>query len=253
MNARVLSFCLLALFSVPTLSNADTCIPYDKHLPVEIQRALQATVTINKVRVIPKTQRAQIPFTIRETGSGFILNEKGYVVGSAHVAIDGAGAIADSEGNVVVAFGKNEFPSTYTITLSDCRTYHAEVVKVGDESNGEPDAALWRIIGPATSLTAATLRTKPLDIGESLFGLGSPLGKHNTVLSGSILGYQETAGGVMVITSDIHIDNGSSGGPLVDNTGAVVGIAQSFVLSHREKIFQESMFIPIGTIMRFLQ
>ena len=57
-------------------------------------------------------------------------------------------------------------------------------------------------------------------VGEKVFAIGSPYGLENTFSSGEISQWRSD----YVIQTDVRIDHGSSGGPLINEYGQVVGI-----------------------------
>lgn len=148
----------------------------------------------------------------RSSGSGVILDAAGYVMTNYHV-VQGARRV-----QVVLA----SRPQGASIVRPRGRTLEATVVGVDEET----DLALLKVTG-------ATLSPLPLGDSDALrpgqlvFAFGSPLGLDNTVTMGvvSAVGRQLEADDPMVyIQTDAPINPGSSGGPLVDATGRVVGI-----------------------------
>ncbi|MEZ5421192.1 MAG: trypsin-like peptidase domain-containing protein [Vicinamibacterales bacterium] len=148
----------------------------------------------------------------RSSGSGVILDAAGYVMTNYHV-VQGARRV-----QVVLASRRDGA----SIVRPRGRTLDAEVVGVDEET----DLALLKVSGTALS---------PLPLGDSdalrpgqlVFAFGSPLGLDNTVTMGvvSAVGRQLEPDDPMVyIQTDAPINPGSSGGPLVDASGRVVGI-----------------------------
>ncbi len=89
-------------------------------------------------------------------------------------------------------------------------------------------------------------------IGSDAYAIGSPLDEklHSTITRGIISGFREENKKIL-IQSDVNIRPGNSGGPLVDKTGAVVGIAVSglVVNSVAQGI---NFFIPIDDALKSL-
>lgn len=148
----------------------------------------------------------------RASGSGVILDRAGYVMTNYHV-VQGARRV-----QVVLA----SRPGGASIVKPRGRTLEATVVGVDEET----DLALLKVEGVTLS---------PLPLGDSdglkpgqlVFAFGSPLGLDNTVTMGvvSAVGRQLEPDDPMVyIQTDAPINPGSSGGPLVDAHGRVVGI-----------------------------
>jgi serine protease Do len=145
------------------------------------------------------------------SGSGFIISDDGYVVTNHHV-------IEDAE--------------TITITLNDQREYAAEVVG----SDAGSDLALLKIA--ASRLPVVELGdSSRLKVGEWVLAIGSPFGLQYSVAAGivSYMGRSLPTDGrnyVSYIQTDVAINPGHSGGPLLNLDGEVIGInAQIFTNS----------------------
>jgi serine protease Do len=148
----------------------------------------------------------------RSSGSGVILDAAGYVMTNYHV-VQGARRVQ------VVLAGSQEGQS---IVRPRGKTLEATVAGIDEET----DLALLKV--PAAGLTALPLGDSDrLRAGQLVFAFGSPLGLDNTVTMGvvSAVGRQLEADDPMVyIQTDAPINPGSSGGPLIDAVGQVVGI-----------------------------
>jgi serine protease Do len=143
------------------------------------------------------------------TGTGFIYKqvEGGYLLATNHHVIDGASKI-----NLVFPDGKIE--------------EDIEIVGSDDKS----DLALLKL---STTLYHDTLDvgvSDELQIGQSVFAIGSPLGEDyiNTVTKGIVSGLDRMVNSeelvVSVIQTDTAINPGNSGGPLLTLDGKVIGI-----------------------------
>jgi putative serine protease PepD len=145
------------------------------------------------------------------TGSGFVIASDGYILTNNHVI---AGAVS-SGGKIVVR-------------LQDGRSYDAEVI--GREASY--DLAVLRISNK--QLTALQFGdSDKVAVGDSVLAIGSPLGLSGTVTLGIISAKDRavTAGEsqgnnsfINALQTDAAINPGNSGGPLVDVTGAVIGV-----------------------------
>lgn len=139
----------------------------------------------------------------RASGSGFLVSEDGYVVTNHHVVAD-----ADE----------------ITITLADHREYVASLVG----SDLGSDLAVLKI--EASGLKPARLGSShDLKVGEWVLAIGSPFGLQYSVAAGiiSFMGRSIPTGGsnyVSYIQTDVAINPGHSGGPLLNMAGEVVGI-----------------------------
>jgi S1-C subfamily serine protease len=85
--------------------------------------------------------------------------------------------------------------------------------------------------------------------GARVYAIGSPLGKEfqGTVSSG-IISATRVMEGMRYIQSDVATTHGSSGGALLDENGAMIGITVSGV----DRAQGLNFFIPIGDVMDFL-
>ena len=162
-------------------------------------------------------------------GSGFIINEQGYILTNAHV-IHNATDI-----RVVLSEGRREYPAK--IVGKDRIT----------------DTALIRI-EPDHLLTILPLgNSDRLRIGEMVLAIGNPLGLRHSVTSGIVSATERIAPGlneklVDFIQTDSAINPGSSGGPLVNLYGEVVGI-NTAMISKAQSI---GFAIPINTVKKVM-
>ena len=137
----------------------------------------------------------------RGLGSGFIVSPDGYIVTNAHV-VDGATEVI--------------------VKLTDRREFTAKVIG----SDKRTDIALIKI--DAKNLPALDLSAKPgVERGEWVIAIGSPFGFENSVSAGVVSGvHRALPDGQMVpfIQTDVAVNPGNSGGPLLNSAGQVVGV-----------------------------
>lgn len=96
------------------------------------------------------------------------------------------------------------------------------------------------------------LRRGPVTPGDRVYVIGSPNGKNfeGTVSSG-IISADRTIDGLRYIQSDAAMSPGSSGGPLLDEKGEVIGLSE-MLYYNGGKTASLNMFTPIGDAMDFL-
>ncbi len=143
----------------------------------------------------------------RGLGSGFILSPDGYVMTNAHVVRGG---------------------DDITVTTSDRREFKDKVIGADTRT----DVALLKI--EATGLPAVRLGDpNKLRVGEWVVAIGSPFGLENTVTAGIVSAKSRDTGDFLpFIQTDVAVNPGNSGGPLINMRGEVVGInSQIFTTS----------------------
>ena len=135
-------------------------------------------------------------------GSGVIISADGYIVTNNHV-VDGADEL--------------------TVSLNEgSKEYSARVIGADKTT----DLALIKI--DAKNLPAITIaNSDDVKVGEWVLAVGNPLGLNNTVTAGIISAKARTLGANGVesfIQTDAAINQGNSGGALVNTRGELVGI-----------------------------
>jgi S1-C subfamily serine protease len=156
-------------------------------------------------------------------GSGVVFTPDGYVLTNAHVV---AGA------------------HQLELGFTDGSTCAAQLVGVDHAT----DLAVVRATGRTLS-HASFGRSAALRVGQVVVAIGNPLGFSSTVSAGvvSALGRTMRArdGQAMegIIQSDVALNPGNSGGPLVDSRGRVIGINTAIILGAQGISFS----VPIDT------
>jgi serine protease Do len=158
------------------------------------------------------------------SGSGFILSADGVVMTNAHV-VDGADEV--------------------TVKLTDKRQFKAKVLGKDERS----DIAVLKI--DAQNLPfVRTGDVGKLRVGEWVIAIGAPFGLENTVTAGIVSAKQRDTGQfVRFIQTDVAVNPGNSGGPLINMRGEVVGV-NSQILSGSGGYMGVSLSIPIDEAMK---
>jgi serine protease Do len=147
--------------------------------------------------------------TMHAQGSGFLVSADGLILTNAHV-VDGAKEV--------------------TVKLSDHREFKAKVLGADRSS----DIAVLKI--DAHDLPTVRLgNSDQLRVGDYVLAIGEPFGLEETATAGIVSAKGRSLPGdgyVPFIQTDAAVNPGNSGGPLFDETGAVVGInAQIYTTS----------------------
>ena len=135
----------------------------------------------------------------RGVGSGFILSADGYVMTNAHVV---------------------ENATTIYVTLTDKREFKGKLIGADKRT----DVALVKI--EATGLPRIAIGdSKAIRVGQWVLAIGSPFGLDNTVTAGIVSAKSRDTGELLpFIQTDVAVNPGNSGGPLINMRGEVVGI-----------------------------
>ncbi len=148
-----------------------------------------------------KQQQQERDVPVRAQGSGFIVDANGIIITNAHVVKDA---------------------KEVTVKLTDRREYRAKVLG----ADAKTDIAVLKI--DAKNLpTLALGNTKELKVGEWVLAIGSPFGFENTVTAGVVSAKGRSLPDdsyVPFIQTDVAVNPGNSGGPLLNTRGEVVGI-----------------------------
>jgi len=165
----------------------------------------------------------------RELGTGLIVADDGTILTADHV-IAGAKSVAVTFADGTVAGA--------TIASADKKMDIAVLLP----------ARLPQVVVPATLGGGA-------DIGAAVVAIGNPLGLTDSVSSGVISGLNRTADTDTgkrsgLIQFDAAVNPGSSGGPLLDNRGMVIGIVVAIADPDGKDAFAGIGFaVPIGTAL----
>jgi S1-C subfamily serine protease len=142
----------------------------------------------------------------RAEGSGIVLDTSGYILTNEHV-------IAQQQ-SVRVSFSNND-------------NVKARVVG----SDASTDLAVLKVDLPASALHPLPLGdSSAVEVGDSVVAIGNPFGLDRTLTAGVVSALHREIAGTNdftienAIQTDAAINHGNSGGPLLDRTGAVIGI-----------------------------
>ncbi len=163
----------------------------------------------------------------RGVGSGFFISDDGFILTNHHVVSDA---------------------SDIFVTTTDGRELKAKVIG----SDERTDVALIKV--EATGMTPLPIgNPKLLKKGQWVLAIGSPFGLESTVTSGivSALG-RDTGDYLPFIQTDVAVNPGNSGGPLLNLKGEVVGI-NSQIVSRSGGFMGISLAIPIDEAMSVVE
>lgn len=182
--------------------------------------------TNEEEEVDEKNPLAQRPY--RSVGSGFILREDGYILTNFHVI--------EKSSKIKVRL------------LDDRREYEGEVVGIDDKT----DLALVKI-EPEKKLQPLLIGdSDKLEVGEWVLAIGNQFQLGQTVTAGIVSAKSRRVPGAasgpydQFIQTDASINPGSSGGPLLNGKGQVVGINTAIFSPGRSRLGGTGFNIGIG-------
>ncbi len=233
-SAVLASWLTISLLSPPAsvvvAQDANTGRSGEEASPAEIANPLVARVfsregltpdeTVN-VAVYDAVNRSVVNITSKAAkGERFLLME-------LEVEGAGSGAVIDRQGHIVTNNHVVRDSKAIGVTLYNGESYEATVVGA-DPLN---DLAVIKIEAPAEELFPLTLGdSRSLRVGMRVFAIGNPFGLERTLTTGIIssldrtLKIREGWSIRSIIQTDAAINPGSSGGPLLDAHGRLIGI-----------------------------
>lgn len=133
-------------------------------------------------------------------GTGCIIDKSGIILTSAHV----------------IDVGKN-----VVVTMFNGQDYNAKVIKRLGENK---DIALLKIDVPTELKTVKLGNSEKIKVGQKVLAIGNPFGFNGTLTQGIISRIDYTKNRIQ---TDAAINPGSSGGPLLNKDGEIIGINQA--------------------------
>jgi S1-C subfamily serine protease len=185
--------------------------PYETYSPI-IQNP---PVMPDANSVIPKTIPKRNDYLVISSGTGFVLNQNGFIITNYHV-IENA--------KIIMIKGINE----------DFNNSNEALIYLFDRNN---DIAILKLKDDNISIKNIPYDFKASisDVGESIFILGYPLrssmGDEVKITDGIISSNSGYAGDISLYQITAPVQPGNSGGPLFDSNGSVIGIISA---KHKE-------------------
>jgi len=197
------------LTSVPgqsILPDADDIELLDAYSRAVIGVVDRLTPSVVSIRVSAGNARGG---TGQGAGSGFVIAPDGFVVTNHHVI---------------------EHASSVTVVFTDGRELGARVVG----SDPATDLALLRV-AEGGLVPVEIARSENLRVGQLVIAIGNPLGFQSSVSTGVVSALGRNLRGQSgrlienIIQTDVALNPGNSGGPLVDSRGRVVGVNTAMI------------------------
>lgn len=210
------------------------------HFETVAAKVAPAVVAVEAVKPAPATTDGKKRGSLEESGSGIIVrvpDQQFFVVLTNNHVVSGAKV------------------DQITVQLSDGRVFRPGKVW----ADAETDIALLRLDGAVNLPTATLGDSDRIRVGHWVLAIGSPFGLNQTVTHGIISARergQVSLGNTIRIKNflqtDAAINPGSSGGPLVDMRGEVIGI-NTAIASNNGINSGVAFSIPINLVKRVMQ
>ena len=203
---------------------------------------------LQNISVYEKYNEAVVNITTQTMGYNWFYEP--VITGSG----SGSGSIIDKRGYVVTNYHVIENASTINISLADGSTYEGKIV--GKDKN--TDIAVLKFDPPSgTELKTISFGdSENLKVGQKVIAIGNPFALERTMTTGIISGLgrpiQESGTNVIIrnmIQTDAAINPGNSGGPLLDNQGKMIGI-NTVIYSSSGNSAGVGFAIPVSTARR---
>jgi len=241
-----LCFSLLTVLLIPALAGAQQPVSNsaqdyavfstnDEKNNIEVFReASPSVVYITNSRLVRRSFFSLNPEEIPAgSGSGFIWDERGYIVTNFHVI---------------------QNASRITVTLQDGTTWDARVV--GAEP--DKDLAVLKIDAPGEQLQPLQLGDSSLlEVGRKVVAIGNPFGLDTTMTVGVVSALGREINSVTrrrirdVIQTDAAINPGNSGGPLLNSLGQLIGV-NTAIYSPSGASSGIGFAIPVNTVRQIV-
>ena len=184
--------------------------------------------TLDKVVNLWTMNVKEVP---RGTGSGFVWDDQGHIVTNYHVVAGAKGA---------------------QVRLSDQRGFAAELVGASPDH----DLAVLRIKVPGARPAPLPLGSSgDLQVGQKVLAIGNPFGFDHTLTTGVISALNRSIDGDdghpihRLIQIDAALNPGTSGGPLLDSAGRLIGV-NTAIYSPSGASAGIGFSVPVDTVNR---
>ena len=158
-------------------------------------------IFLNTTEMVKETIRSVVTIeTDGKFGSGVFISDNGYLLTNYHVI---------------------EGKKTIYVKVDNNRKIIAELIKF----NKDYDLAILQVKITNSKGLSLVVESTNSNLGEDVFAIGTPLDRklQQSVSKGIISGFREF-NGVNFIQTDVNINSGNSGGPLLNVNGEIIGI-----------------------------
>lgn len=164
------------------------------------------------------TQEEQMNITVYDKASPSIVDIDAELPDGVS---SGTGCIVDSSGIILTSSHVIENSDDIKVTIPEGKSYKATLTALIGENN---DLALLKIKPEKQLVPIKFADSTKVRVGQKVYALGNPFGFEKTLTTGIISRIDKE---MNKIQTDAVINPGSSGGPLLNTNGEVIGINQS--------------------------
>lgn len=161
----------------------------------------------------------------------------------------GSGVIVSTEGHVLTNHHVIAGMEEIRVQMTDGRVEPAELIG----SDQATDIAVLKIKGPVQALSFAD--SDKIRVGQPVLAVGNPFGLQETVTQGiiSAKGRAMRDSGVEFLQTDAAVNQGNSGGPLLNYRGEIIGINSAIYSANTGTWLGISFAIPSNVAQRSMQ
>lgn len=257
---------------VPTPINTVVPVGAELDVPTEVQTPVAIPATfdgeIDDAPIGDAVEVAPAPEVIELTDAQIVAAQENHladlyeetvqsivfiIAGSVQAAGSGSGFVWDEEGHVVTNYHVIQGATQLQVKFFNGREYRAEVVAFDPAA----DLAVIKIIDLDHELVPIAIGTSS-DIrpGQTTIALGNPFGEEFTMTTGIVSAVTRTLESGFssysipsVIQTDASINPGNSGGPLLDSSGAVIGV-NTQIKSETRQSSGVGFAVPVDLVKR---
>ncbi len=159
----------------------------------------------------------------------------------------GTGCIIDKSGIILTSAHVVDVGKVVMVTMFNGQNYEAKVLKRFGENK---DIALLKINVPINLRTVKLGDSEKIKVGQKVLAIGNPFGFNGTLTQGIISRIDYTKNRIQ---TDAAINPGSSGGPLLNKSGEIIGINQAiFNPDNNISNIGIGFAIPINLVKEYL-
>ena len=227
---HVLFFSVICFFTLNATAETEY-LQLEKRIIDIYQKNVPSVVNVANIKVARDFWYGEVVEVPQGAGTGFVWDGKGHIVTNYHVVEGG-----------------NSFMVTFH---NDKKQYEATVVGVSPKS----DIAVLKLKKRKDLAPIEVGSSETLKVGQLALAIGNPLGFDHSISRGiiSALGRKmDGIGGVKIhdmIQTDAAINQGNSGGPLLDSSGKLIGM-NTLIVSQSGSSAGLGFAVPVDTIKR---